>query len=63
MAGLPDRFVAHEGCRPAGAIPGARYVEVGETSHGLPITHAALTNALLAEHFDRANPELLTLHS
>jgi pimeloyl-ACP methyl ester carboxylesterase len=35
----------------ASAIPGSRYVEVPDASHGLPISHAALTNAALREHF------------
>ena len=39
------------GRRLAGAIPGARSVEVDEASHGLPLTHVAHTNALLDEHF------------
>jgi pimeloyl-ACP methyl ester carboxylesterase len=37
----------------AAAIPGARYVEVADASHGLPITHAALTNATLRDHLGR----------
>ena len=31
-------------------IPGARFVEVSDASHGLPITHAAGVNELLHEH-------------
>jgi len=38
----------------AGAIPGSRYIEVAGAGHGLPIHRAAETNALLAEHFTRA---------
>jgi pimeloyl-ACP methyl ester carboxylesterase len=38
----------------AAAIPGARYVEVPDASHGLPISHAALTNATLREHLGNA---------
>jgi pimeloyl-ACP methyl ester carboxylesterase len=34
----------------ADGISGARYVEVADASHGLPISHAALTNRLLREH-------------
>jgi pimeloyl-ACP methyl ester carboxylesterase len=34
----------------AAAIPGSRYIEVPDASHGLPISHAALTNATLREH-------------
>lgn len=35
-------------------IPGARYVEMADASHGLPITHAARVNALLLEHLSVA---------
>jgi pimeloyl-ACP methyl ester carboxylesterase len=38
----------------AGAIPGARYVEIPEAGHGLPIHRPAETNALLAEHWMQA---------
>ena len=31
-------------------IPGARYVELADASHGLPITHADRVNSLLLEH-------------
>lgn len=34
----------------AAGIPGSRYVEVPDASHGLPITHADRVNELLAEH-------------
>ena len=37
----------------AAAIRDARYVEVPDASHGLPISHAALTNRTLREHFGR----------
>jgi pimeloyl-ACP methyl ester carboxylesterase len=44
----------------AGAIPGARYLEVPEAAHGLAIQCAALVNRLLAEHFGAAErPRLL----
>jgi pimeloyl-ACP methyl ester carboxylesterase len=36
-------------------IPGARYVEIAEAAHGVPITHAARVNALLREHFQAAS--------
>jgi len=36
------------------AIPGARYYEFGDASHGLPIQHAGRVNALLREHIDLA---------
>jgi pimeloyl-ACP methyl ester carboxylesterase len=35
----------------AKGIPGARYVEVEDAGHGLPITHAERVNALLRAHF------------
>lgn len=35
----------------AAGIPFSRYVEVQDASHGLPITHPAQVNRLLAEHF------------
>jgi pimeloyl-ACP methyl ester carboxylesterase len=38
------------GRRLAESIEGARYVEFDDASHGLPITHAAEVNRLLAEH-------------
>ena len=38
----------------ASAIPGARYVEIAEAGHGLPIHRPAETNALLAEHWLQA---------
>jgi pimeloyl-ACP methyl ester carboxylesterase len=39
----------------AAAIPGARYVEIADAGHGLPIHRDSETNALLAEHFTRAD--------
>lgn len=38
----------------AAAIPGARYVEFEDASHGLPIQHAARVNQLLRQHLDSA---------
>lgn len=38
----------------AGAIPGARYVEIAEAGHAVPIQCADRVNALLAEHLDVA---------
>ncbi|CAN5337618.1 alpha/beta fold hydrolase [soil metagenome] len=35
----------------ADAIPGARYVEFADASHGLPISHSAQINELLTNHF------------
>ena len=59
LEGLPTLVVtgAHDPIGPpsagsalAAAIPGARYVEVADASHTLPITHQDLTNRLLREH-------------
>ena len=59
LDGLPALVVsgAHDPIAPpsagaalAAGIPGARYVEVADASHTLPITHADLTNRLLREH-------------
>ena len=38
----------------AGAIPGSRYVEVDDASHGVPIQCADRINALLSEHLSAA---------
>jgi pimeloyl-ACP methyl ester carboxylesterase len=38
----------------AAAIPGAKYVEIPEAGHGLPIHRAGETNALLLEHWSAA---------
>jgi pimeloyl-ACP methyl ester carboxylesterase len=38
----------------AAGIPGARYVEIHDASHGLPIQHAERVNALLEEHLGAA---------
>jgi pimeloyl-ACP methyl ester carboxylesterase len=38
----------------AEGIPGARYVEIPDASHGLPIQHTERVNALLLEHLDGA---------
>lgn len=63
LAGLPTLVAAaaHDPIAPprvvrplADGIPGARYVEFPAASHGLPITHAAETNALLREHLASA---------
>lgn len=59
LSGLPTLVVsaAHDPIAPpavgraiAAGIPGARYVEAADASHGLPITHAAWTNRLLREN-------------
>jgi pimeloyl-ACP methyl ester carboxylesterase len=38
----------------AAAIPGAKYLEIPEAGHGLPIHRPAETNALLSEHWMQA---------
>lgn len=38
----------------AAAIPGARYVALSDSGHGVTIHRAEEVNALLADHFDRA---------
>lgn len=39
----------------AAGIPGARYVEVADASHGLPVQHPERVTALLEEHFAAAD--------
>ncbi len=60
LAGLPTLVVSaqHDRIAPprvgramAAAIPGARFVEIQDASHGAAIQHAARVNALLMEHF------------
>ena len=60
LAGLPTLIVnaAHDPIAPPSAgralntgIPGSRYVEIADASHGWPVTHAAQTNPMLSEHF------------
>ncbi|MBA4191872.1 MAG: alpha/beta hydrolase [Planctomycetaceae bacterium] len=60
LASLPTLVVnaAHDPIAPPRAgralrdgLKGARYVEIPDASHGLPITHAARVNGLLREHF------------
>jgi len=64
LGGIPTLVVnaAHDPIAPPAAgralsraIPGARYVEIAEASHGLPITHAGQTNRLLEEHLGIAS--------
>lgn len=48
----------------AAAIPGARYVEFDDASHGLPIQHAGRVNAVLQQHLAhaalaRAEPDMV----
>lgn len=67
LAGIPTLVVsaAHDPIAPpragralAAGIPGARYVEFDDASHGLPITHADRVNALLLEHIAAADAYL-----
>jgi pimeloyl-ACP methyl ester carboxylesterase len=60
LAGLRTLVVsaAHDPIAPPSAgralsegLVGSRYFEVAGASHGLPITHAAMVNSLLKEHF------------
>ncbi|HWV57270.1 MAG TPA: alpha/beta hydrolase [Longimicrobiales bacterium] len=51
------------GRRLAAAIPGARYVEFPNHSHGVVIRDAKRVNALLREHFERAEQERSTSHA
>ncbi|MFO0799356.1 MAG: alpha/beta fold hydrolase [Gemmataceae bacterium] len=64
LAGVPTLVAsaAHDPITPprlgralAAGIPGARFVEFADASHGLPITHAAETNALLRDHLTAAD--------
>lgn len=63
LAGLPTLVVsaAHDPIAPPWAgraltagIPGARYIEVAQASHGLPIQEAAATAVMLEAHFTLA---------
>jgi pimeloyl-ACP methyl ester carboxylesterase len=64
LAGLPTLVVsaAHDPIAPprlgralAEGIPGARYLEFPEASHGLPLQLPERINTLLHEHFTRAS--------
>lgn len=63
LAGIPTLVVTatHDPIAPPSAgralsrdIPGARYVEIADASHGLPLTHVDRTNALLLQHLSEA---------
>ena len=63
LSGLPTLVVTgfHDPISPpkagrvlAGGIPGSRYVEVADASHGFPIQFPDRANSLLAEHFTTA---------
>ncbi|MDX2198147.1 MAG: alpha/beta hydrolase [Phycisphaerae bacterium] len=64
LAGLPTLVVSafHDPIAPpalgrelAKRIAGARYVEVGDASHGMPISHAGVVNGALAAHLADAS--------
>jgi pimeloyl-ACP methyl ester carboxylesterase len=64
LAGIPTLVMsgAHDPIAPprfgralSARIPGARYVEFDDASHGLPIQHADRVNALLEEHLGLAD--------
>jgi pimeloyl-ACP methyl ester carboxylesterase len=55
VSAVEDRIAGRSTGRAlAAAIPGSRYVEIADAGHGLPIHRAAETNALLDEHWSRA---------
>jgi pimeloyl-ACP methyl ester carboxylesterase len=63
LGGVPTLVVsaAHDRIAPpafgrelAAAIPGARFVEIADAGHAVPIQCPELINSLLVEHFDRA---------
>jgi pimeloyl-ACP methyl ester carboxylesterase len=63
LAGVPTLVVSaeHDPIAPprygralAEGVPGARFVEVGDASHGVTIQHAEQINTLLREHLTRA---------
>ena len=65
LAGLPTLVIsaAHDRIAPpsagraiAAGIPGARYIEVPDASHGLPIRRSEWVNTTLADHFAHATP-------
>lgn len=56
LSGAADRIALPAyGRRLADAIPGARYVEIPDTGHALPIQLADKTNQLLDAHLQRAD--------
>lgn len=69
LAGLPTLVVAAESDRIApprvgralaAGIPGARYVELADASHGVPLVEPERINALLLDHFARVDDSLPT---
>ena len=58
VSAVEDRIAGRSTGRAlATAIPGSRYVEIADAGHGLPIHRAAETNALLDEHWSRAEAQ------
>jgi pimeloyl-ACP methyl ester carboxylesterase len=63
LAGIPTLIVSarHDPIAPPTigrallGIPGARFVEIADASHGVPITHANVVNALVNEHLSAAD--------
>jgi pimeloyl-ACP methyl ester carboxylesterase len=52
VSALYDRIARPEfGCALAAGVPGARYVELADAAHGVPIGRPELINPLLLEHF------------
>jgi aminoacrylate hydrolase len=61
LAATEDRIARPEyGRAIAAAIPGARYVEIPDAGHGVPIHRAGDINALLADHFRTAESRYST---
>ncbi len=59
VSAVEDRIAGRSTGRAlATAIPGSRYVKIADAGHGLPIHRAAETNALLDEHWSRAEGHL-----
>lgn len=65
LAGMPTLVVSafHDPIAPpragrvlAGGIPGARYVEIPDASHGVPILNPGRINELLLEHWSAVGP-------
>ncbi len=55
VSGAHDRIAPpHGGKALAEGIPGARYVEIPDGSHGVTLHHPDRINALLLEHLDSA---------
>ena len=63
VSAVEDRIAGRSTGRAlATAIPGARYVEIADAGHGLPIHRAVETNALLDDHWSRAEGHVAAGH-